>query len=275
MKKILLMFVAALSMALASCSGALEPTGDVNKDAASLGEKMISMLQGVKSFDDIAKLNIDLTSLQQKFIEFYKSKGEEGGFLKALTDFGKQHAAELGSAISDSKLADAAKGVLSAACAGAIIPSGDVNKDVQGLFDWFLDKTKAVKSLDEMKDLDSTFSSLGDSFNSFYGAKGEDALAEFNKVGEAYAAEHKAELDAAQAEVTKNLGLDQLANMATALGGAETALDEGVESAANALDKSLNAAADTIQKQVKKAANDAVNAAAKKAGEELTKALGF
>ena len=77
MKKILLMFVAALSMALASCSGALEPTGDVNKDAASLGEKMISMLQGVKSFDDIAKLNIDLTSLQQKFIEFYKSKGEE------------------------------------------------------------------------------------------------------------------------------------------------------------------------------------------------------
>ena len=271
MKKFMSIAVAMLVIALTACVNELKPTGDLQKDATSLGEKIIEMLKGVKSIDDLGKLNVDLTSLQQEFLKFYKEKGDEDGFIKALTDYSREHAAELLTTLTDNKLADAAKAVLKATCAGAVIPTGDAKKDTEGLFNWFVEKTKGVKSLDEMKSLDAVWSELGEGYNAFYTAKGEDALKEFEKVGNEYAEAHKADLEAAQAEVAKNLGLDPLANVAKAVVGAE----ESVESTVGELDKALNQAADSIHSKAKKAVNDAVNEAASKAANELTKALGF
>lgn len=268
MKKIMTVAVSFMLIAITACVNELKPTGDVQKDAESLGGKIIEMLKGVKVFDDFSKINPDLKALQEQFIGFYKEKGNDGDFIKALTDYSKQHASELLGVFSDSKLADAAKGVMKATCAGAFIPSGDAAKDSEGLFNWFVNTTKGVKSVDDMKSLDRLWGELGESYSAFYASKGEQGLDEFKKVSQEYAEAHKAELDAAQAEVSKNIGVEQLVD-------AVNGVEENIESTAGQIDKAISEAADSIHNKAKKAVNDAVNEAASKAASELTKALGL
>ena len=53
MKKFMLMTVAAFCMCLAACTSG--PTGDVAKDAKAAGEKVISIMKGIKSMDEMKK----------------------------------------------------------------------------------------------------------------------------------------------------------------------------------------------------------------------------
>lgn len=75
MKKFLLMTVAAFSMCLAACTSG--PTGDVAKDAKAAGEKVISIMKGIKSMDDMKKAEEEITKVQKEYEDFYKAKGEE------------------------------------------------------------------------------------------------------------------------------------------------------------------------------------------------------
>ena len=75
MKKFMLMTVAAFCMCLAACSSG--PTGDVAKDAKAAGEKVISIMKGIKSLDDMKKAEEEMTKVQKEYEEFYKAKGEE------------------------------------------------------------------------------------------------------------------------------------------------------------------------------------------------------
>lgn len=76
MKKFLLMTVAAFCMCLAACSGG-GPTGDVAKDAKAAGEKVINIMKGIKSMDDMKKAEEEMTKVQKEYEDFYKAKGEE------------------------------------------------------------------------------------------------------------------------------------------------------------------------------------------------------
>ena len=75
MKKFLLMTVAAFCMCLAACSSG--PTGDVAKDAKAAGEKVISIMKGIKSLDDMKNAEEEMTKIQKEYEDFYKAKGEE------------------------------------------------------------------------------------------------------------------------------------------------------------------------------------------------------
>ncbi len=75
MKKFLLMTVAAFCMCLAACTSG--PTGDVAKDAKAAGEKVISIMKGIKSMDDMKKAEEEITKVQKEYEDFYKAKGEE------------------------------------------------------------------------------------------------------------------------------------------------------------------------------------------------------
>ena len=75
MKKFMLMTVAAFCMCLAACSSG--PTGDVAKDAKAAGEKVISIMKGIKSMDDMKKAEEEMTKIQKEYEDFYKAKGEE------------------------------------------------------------------------------------------------------------------------------------------------------------------------------------------------------
>ena len=75
MKKFLLMTVAAFCMCLAACTSG--PTGDIAKDAKAAGEKVISIMKGVKSLDDMKKAEEELKAVQKEYEDFYKAKGEE------------------------------------------------------------------------------------------------------------------------------------------------------------------------------------------------------
>ena len=75
MKKFMLMTVAAFCMCLAACSSG--PTGDVAKDAKAAGEKVISIMKGVKSMEDMEKASKEIEAVQKEFEDFYKAKGEE------------------------------------------------------------------------------------------------------------------------------------------------------------------------------------------------------
>ncbi len=75
MKKFLFMTVAAFCMCLAACSSG--PTGDVAKDAKAAGEKVISIMKGIKSLDDMKKAEEEMTKIQKEYEDFYKAKGEE------------------------------------------------------------------------------------------------------------------------------------------------------------------------------------------------------
>ena len=267
MKKFFLLCVAVLAMALTSCVNELKPTGDVNKDAESAGAKLIEMLKGIKSVDDVTAL--------LPFVDFYGAKGDDqkASFLDAFAAFGKSHVSELTGAIADSKLGNLASGLLSAATTGGIIPTGDAAVDSKAVFDWVVDKTKSAKTVEDMENASKALESAHSLFDQFYEAKGSDALAEFNKVADQYATDHAADLAAAQSEAAKNLGLDKVNAAMDALSGeqAGTALDE--------LGKSMNQATDSIGKKVGEAVNEAATKAANKAADEvakgLSKALGF
>lgn len=275
MKKFFLLCVAVLAMTLTSCVNELKPTGDVNKDAESAGAKLIEMLKGIKSVDDVTALLPQLSEIQKKFVDFYGAKGDDqkASFLDAFAAFGKSHVSELTGAIADSKLGNLASGLLSAATTGGIIPTGDAAVDSKAVFDWVVDKTKSAKTVEDMENASKVLESAHSLFDQFYEAKGSDALAEFNKVADQYATEHAADLAAAQSEAAKNLGLDKVNAAMDALSGeqAGTALDE--------LGKSMNQAADSIGKKVGEAVNEAATKAANKAADEvakgLSKALGF
>jgi cell division protein ZapA (FtsZ GTPase activity inhibitor) len=75
MKKFLLMTVAAFCMCLAACTSG--PTGDVAKDAKAAGEKVISIMKGIKSMDDMKKAEEEISKVQKEYEDFYKAKGEE------------------------------------------------------------------------------------------------------------------------------------------------------------------------------------------------------
>lgn len=53
------------------------PTGDIAKDAKAAGEKVISIMKGIKSMDDMNKAEEELTKVQREYEDFYKAKGEE------------------------------------------------------------------------------------------------------------------------------------------------------------------------------------------------------
>ena len=69
------MTVAAFCMCLAACSSG--PTGDVAKDAKAAGEKVISIMKGIKSLDDMKNAEEEMTKIQKEYEDFYKAKGEE------------------------------------------------------------------------------------------------------------------------------------------------------------------------------------------------------
>lgn len=75
MKKFMLMTVAAFCMCLAACTSG--PTGDVAKDAKAAGERVISIMKGIKSMDDMKKAEEEITKVQKEYEDFYKAKGEE------------------------------------------------------------------------------------------------------------------------------------------------------------------------------------------------------
>ena len=76
------MLVAALVMSLAACNSdptAAGPTGDVEKDAKAVVEKVTQLINDLDVTDltSMKKLEDEMKALQEKYDKFYEAKGED------------------------------------------------------------------------------------------------------------------------------------------------------------------------------------------------------